>query len=415
MMCKRIRQAASCVLAGLGATISLLAGTSSTRADVVTDVSTLSQANRLSLFHDYSMNVVGLTAGNIPGSVGSGMFDSFLDNGSATAPSDTDRSYTLSATPFTGFDSNAEARRSADVQSGVFGGVDLSAVYRINIGPNDPTVGSPTQFQFAYDTTAAAYEGTVFKADPFQQTLSGSYRRSLFNDSLFVGFALNDQFTLEHGEAFLNTFDASPSVEWFVAPQESIEVSYDYTRLGYFINHIGVPEDPDANRHTINTRFHFYSFPQLRGDIPESPDQLGDILRATLRRATIGYAAVINNATGHDYEYEANRLSVGFEGVHLIPRIRNIFMDVSYAHEWDNYMNTNFEGPIVIAGKPPRVRRKDHVDVFTLRVNGRLLDLPQDRGTLGTFFQCDLIGDRSNIFNRHYNESIVSGGLTYQW
>jgi hypothetical protein len=78
-------------------------------------------------------------------------------------------------------------------------------------------------------------------------------------------------------------------------------------------------------------------------------------------------------------------------------------------------MDPSTEGPIILAGKPKQRRRKDHVDVFTLRANAKLFDLPQDRGSLSSFLQWDIIADRSTIVARHYNEFVVSGGLTYQW
>jgi len=404
-----MRHTALCCLAGLSGIVGLLAAPTIARADVVTGISTLSQANRLSLFHDYSINAVGLTTGSAPGS--SGLLNSVLGGYSSTELVGPGRSYDVFVTPLAGYDSNPEARRVG--QGSAFAGADLGADYRINLGPEDATVGSPTQFKFAYDLTGAVYDGTVFNADALQQTVSASYRRSLFHDSLWVGVALKDQLTVEHGEAFLNTLDASPSAEWFLTPQMSLEANYDYTRMGYFIR-VGSRVNPDANRHTANAKFHFYSFPQQRGDIPESPDQLGDILRATLARATVGYAFVDNESIGRDYVYNANRLSVGLEGIHL-PRFRFVTMDMNYAHEWDNYMNPSNEGPLILAGKPKQQRRKDHVDVFTLRANARLFDLPKDRGTLSTFLQWDLIADRSTIIARHYNEFVISGGLNYQW
>ena len=276
-----------------------------------------------------------------------------------------------------------------------------------------PNIGSPTQIQFGYDATGAVYEGTVFNADVFQQTISGSYRRSIFNDSLFLGFLLDDQFTTEYGNAFLNTFDVGPSIEWFMLSQFSAEASYDFTRLDYFM-HTAIKRDPDANRHTFNVKAHFYPTPQVRGDVPESADQLGDILRESLKRATFGYAFVDNESSGTDYIYNANRLSIGLEGLR-VPRVPDVTMDVMYAHEWQNFMDPSVEGPDVIAGKPAQHRRKDHLDVFTLRGNARLFDLPRDRGTLSTFVQWDLIADRSNIVVRDFNEFIISGGLNYRY
>jgi hypothetical protein len=55
------------------------------------------------------------------------------------------------------------------------------------------------------------------------------------------------------------------------------------------------------------------------------------------------------------------------------------------------------------------------MDVLTLRANARLFDLPQNRGTLSTFVQWDIIADRANLQARHFNEFIISGGLSYQY
>jgi hypothetical protein len=280
-------------------------------------------------------------------------------------------------------------------------------------------VGSPNQFRLSYDATGAVYEGPVDDADVLQQTLAWSYRRNLFSDHVFLGIQVKDQFTMVHGASLLNTLDAGPSVEWLVIPQASIEFNYDYTSFSFFPPVIRA-RDQESDRHTINIEGHLYPTPQVRGPIPESPDVLGDILRSTLSRATVGYAAVFNEPRGIDYEYEGNRLWVGLEGMRIPIKGRwlnwnDITFDAMYAHEWDNYMNPDSEGPPVLAGKPAQVRRKDHLDVFTLRTNARLFDLPRDQGTMAAFLQYDIIADRSNIAVRHYNEFVISGGLTYKY
>jgi hypothetical protein len=409
-----MRRAAFSTLATL---CPILAGTillvtpARTFADTVTGISKLDQANRLSLFHDYSIDAVGLTTGSIPGSAGTGVLAPAMGDYASTEPAEPGRSFEINATPLAGYDSNPEARRFS--QGSPFAGLDLDAVYYLDLGPGDPNLGSPTQFQFAYDLTGAVYGGTTFEADTLQQTLSATYHRWLFHDTVVVGVAFDDQYTTEHAESFLNSFDATPSVEWLFTPQLSLEANYEYSRMDYFIH--AVPRrDPTSNRSTVNTKFHFYSLPQVRGDIPESPDQLGDILRATLSRLTIGYAAVFNQTDGLDYRYEANRVSIGVEGIR-IPRLHDVTFDVNYAHEWDNFMDPSTEGPIVLAGNPKQKRRKDHVDVFTLRSNARLFDLPHDRGTLSTFLQWDILADRSTIPARHFNEFIISGGINYRY
>jgi hypothetical protein len=411
MIVKRMLRTALCLTAGIGGPIALLAQPRAAHGDVVTGISNLSQANRLSIFHDYSIDAVGITSGSTPGSPGTGIMTSVLGSWASTDTSPTANSLSFYATPIGGYDSNPEARRVG--QGSAFGGADIAALYRIDIGPADPTVGSVNQIRFSYDATGAIYDGTVFNADTFQQTGVASYRRNALHDTVFLGFTLKDQFTTEYGNAFLNTLDAIPSVEWLMIPQASIEGRYDITRFDYFIRPITV-RNPDAVRSTVNAEFHFYPTPQVRGPIPEAEDVLGDILRQTLHRATVGYAAVFNEAAGHDYNYEANRVYVGVEGV-TIPQLHDVVLDTNYAHEWDNYMNPNDQGPIVLAGSPKQIRRKDHMDVFTLRGSAKLFELPENRGTLTTFVQWNLIADRSNLESLHFNEFIVSGGVSYRW
>jgi hypothetical protein len=408
MKLKRMLRTAACCVTGLG----VLGLSHSASGDVVTGISNLSQANRLSLFHDYSIDAVGLSStSTTAGSAGGGVMSPLLGSLASTSFDETGRSWDISAAPIIGYDSNPEARRVS--QGSIFGGADIAANYRINIGPYDPTVGSVNTFKFSYDATGAVYDGTVFNADTFQQTIAGSYRRSVLHDTVYLGLSFNDQFTTEYGNAFLNTLDVVPSVEWFMLPQASAEVDYDLTRFDYFIRPV-IQRNPDSIRNTINAKFHFYPTPQVRGPIPESPDVLGDILRQSLNRFTIGYGAVFNEAAGIDYNYEANRVTVGVEGLHY-PTLSDVTLDATYGHEWDRYSDPSNEGPTVIAGKPKQRLRKDHVDVFTLRSNARLFDLPQNRGTLSTFVQWDLIADRSNIVARHFNEFVISGGIKYSY
>lgn len=422
MICKRMMRAAVFGLAGFGAVAGLLLTAPHAMAattDVDAEVETASQENRLSLFHDYSLDAVGLTTGQIPGSAGGGLLTSMLGQYASTDTSGTGRSFQISFTPLAGYDSNPEAREFS--RASAFGGGDLSASYQCNLGPWDPTVGSPNEFRLSYDFTGAVYDGTVPDADVTQQTLAWSYRRSLFDDRVFLKLSIQDQFTMEHGSATLNTLDCIPSMEWFFYPQASIEVNYDYTDLLFYQPVVG-RRDENADRSTINLKVHLYPTPQVRGEIPESPDVLGDILRQTLYRATLGYTASFNEPSpGTEYQYEGNAVSLGFEGVHL-PQFKNsrvdfsnLTMDLMYAHEWDSYLNPSTEGPVVLAGSPKQVRRADHIDVFTFRTNARLLDFTQNRGTLGAYVQWDIIADRSNIPARHFNEDIVSGGFTYQY
>ena len=412
MICKRILAIASYRWTILSASIGLLAGPAFSLADQVSGQADLAQANRLSIFHDYAIDITGQTQSVPPGVAGGGVATPLLGGWASTDTDGSGRSYNLHATPVFGYDSLPEARRNANGGS-VFGGIDLGADYRIDLGPSDPTVGSPTQFKFAYDAAAVIYDGNVFNANSLQQTASASYRRSLFQDSLYIGFAFNDQFSTEHGDPFLNTVDAIPSLEWFMVPQASVEVVYDYTNLEYYIRASQLT-NPDADRNTISAKFHYYPTPHQRGPIPDSEDVLGDILRQSLTRATVGYAAVFNEANRDDYQYESNRMSLGFEGVRY-PGLDDVTMDVGYNYEWQRFALPNHDGPLVLAGKQKYVRRNDHLNVITLRTNAHLFDLPRHRGTIDTFLQWDLIYDHSNIAVRDFNEFVISGGISYRF
>lgn len=402
--------AALLVAAGLAGTVA--------RADQETGQVAQSQANRLSIFHDYDLDALGRpsvdhTDEDVPGVAGGGAFADLLGTLASTDPNAAQRAFSVTAAPVVGYDSNPEARRVA--RGSIFGGGDVTAAFHLSRGPGDPIVGHPTEFGVSYDVVGAAYEGQVQNADTLQQTFAATVRQSLFNDTVYVSAAVDDQFTMEHGAAFLNTTDVAPSVEAFLLPQASVEVGSDYTHLQYLFYASTLKDKPTAERNTLYVKAHLFPLPQVRNAVvPEAPDQLTDILRGGLRRFTVGYGHVWNNPyrTGNDYDYEANRVFAGLDGLSS-PRLRDLSMDVEYAHEFQNYLNPNSEG--VSPTALPRRRRRDNLDVFTVRANARLFDLPRDRGTLATFLQYDLIHDGATIVPRRFNEFTVSGGLTYRY
>ena len=337
--------------------------------------------------------------------------------------------------PVVGYDANPESRRLP--RSSVFAGGDLGASYHVADGPDDPIVGQPLRAAFAYDVLGAVYEGQTQAADTLQQNLSGSVRQTLFDGTLVVTSSLSDGFTMLHGAAFLDTLDAGAAGEFFVVPQVSIETGYNFTHLQYFFHPTVSPQQkPTADRDTFLAKLHLYTLPQRRGAVVgEAPDLLTEILRGALTRATVNYAHVWNlptQRTGLDYDYEANRVGFGLEGVTLPGRVgsrslgtfgRNLSFDLDYNHEFQDYEYENSASPpgFVVtknahgAARARRFHRKDGIDVFTVRGNARLLDLPHDGGTLGSYLQWDLIHDGSNIVARHYNDYVISGGLTYRY
>jgi hypothetical protein len=148
--------------------------------------------------------------------------------------------------------------------------------------------------------------------------------------------------------------------------------------------------------------------------VPESEDVLTDILRSTLHRVTIGYDHDWNVASGTDYDYEGNRVYIAAEGLRL-RSLQDVTLDVRYAHEWDQYDHPNTEGITVLAGKPKARRRKDELDVLSLKANARLFDIQHGHGVVTSFFQWDIIQDHSNVFPRHFNEFVLSGGFEYRY
>ena len=415
------------------------------RAEDVTPTVSQDQANRLSLFHDYGLNAVGNAnyvgrpvnvgnpndvGGQIAGSPGGGLIGGYLPSSAvSTDTTGPGRAFDVTLTPLVGYDANPEAHRVP--RGGVFGGGELGAAYHIADGPDDPIVGQPLRATFAYNLLGAAYEGQVQNADTLQQNLSGSVRQTLFDGTIVLSSSLADGFTMEHGSAFLDTFDAGATGEFFFLPQASVETGYDFTHLQYFYKPTDVNQKPTADRNTFVAKAHLYTLPQRRGaTVAEAPDVLTEILRATLRRVTVNYAHVWNDPTqrtGNDYQYEANRVGFGLEGLTVPGKVgtrslgtfgRSLSFDVDYDHEFQTYEFANSVHPRVLAGHlTPRggQHRKDGIDVFTLRGNARLFDLPDDAGTLATYVQWDLIHDGSNIVPRRYNEYVISGGVTYRY
>ena len=442
MTCKRL------LLAAVAAAAVVSAGRRGALAEDVDPTLTQDQANRLSLFHDYGLNAVGSDNDvALPVNVGSpndvggpeagapsggGLLGGLMMPGyGSTGP--TGRStdpFSFSAAPVVGYDSNPQARRVS--RASIFAGGDLGVAYHVTDGANDPIVGQPLRATFAYDVLGAAYEGQAEAADTLQQNLASSVRQTLFDNSIVVSAALSDSFTMLHGEAFLDTFDAGATGEFFFLPQASIETGFNYTHFQYFFRAILPAQKPTADRDTFVAKIHLYPLPQRRGaEVPEAPDVLTEILRATLRRATVNYNHIWNLPTednGNDYKYEDNRVGFGLEGLTLPGHVGNrslgpfaqsVSFDADYNHEFQTYefANTANRTRVLAGHLTPRggQHRKDGIDVFTLRGDARLLDLPKDAGTLATYLQWDLIHDGSNIVPRRYNEYLISGGVTYRY
>jgi hypothetical protein len=379
---------------------------------------TQSEANRLSLFHDYNLSVIGTTPGDtttlltdpaggvLAPMIGSSAGVGETQGGGENGPQ---RSWYVSATPIVGYDSDPAALNHA--RGSAFLGADLNAGYTLaGILPN----GNPLGATFGYDIAGAFYGGQIKQADGIGQTLSATVFHSLANDTIRLSVLGQDQFTSQHGKSYLNSIDARPDVQFFFLPNVSIDAAYQYTSFDYFFPLLINAQDPDASRSTASFALHLFPLPQPAGSpVPESPDVLTDILRRSLHSATIGYDHVWNAADGNDYDYEANRIRFGLDTLRFLPT-DSVTADFDYAHEWQNYLNANSEVRPLLVGRTER-RRKDHVDVFTTRLNAELADLPRGRGTLAAFVQWDVVWDRSNFLGRDFNEFIVSSGITYRY
>lgn len=403
----------SCRIGLFAAAIAALGAGGPVFGEAVTSNLRQAQANRLSYFHDYDISALGTTADDTPADVYNGGLVAPFVGSIASTDDQAVRPWYVSATPIVGFDSNPQGNSGG--RSSVFGGFDLAGQYEFHHGQADPIAGYPTEALVSFDTQGAVYEGQVGQASELQQTATAEIRQSTFENSLVLTGILSDQYTVDLGRSFLNSLDVSPGVEFFALPQLSVDLSYDYSDMAYFYP-VLPSQNPDANRHTVTALLHFYSLPQTRGvAVPESPDQLTDIVRSMMNRATVGFAHVWNYADGRSYQYESNRVIVGLDGLRIRPHA-NVTFDLQYAHEWQNYSRKSTETPLAInLPGGTFLHRKDHLDVFTLRANARLLHLAKNAGDVNGFLQWDVIGNDSNIGKRAFNEYIVSGGLTYRY
>jgi hypothetical protein len=410
MKLKRLIWSAPPAAAGLCGAILAFGAISTASADDVTANLNQSEAGRLSIFHDFGTSSIGSTPSDIPDSTDGGMLTGYLGRWATDTPTPSDKSFSVSATPVVGYDSDPEGLK--DERGSIFGGAELAANYALNLTASN---GDPTIFDVGYDATGAVYKGTVKQGDNLQQTVSAGAQHKMFNDAFVFSGGFRDQFTIDHGTAFLNAIDLSTGGEVFWFPQLSTELSYRYSHLDFYFPDVVKQQDPDANRDVLSLAMHLFPLPQTRNaTVGESPDLLTDFLRSSLRSATVGYAYVWNTSDGSDYKYQANRVFFGLDDLRPF-HTKNLSFDLNYAHEWQQYFNTNnTELGDVISGKST-LRRNDHLDVFTMRANARLADLARNRGTLGGFLQWDYIRDESNIPNRDFNEFIVSTGIEYRY
>ncbi len=373
------------------------------RADGYTPTIAQDQANRLSIFHDYGFDVIGDSTGNSTGVGGNG--GGFLGNvpligtpgeGSATAiidrfsfldglrskdASPVAREFDVSLGYTSGYDSNAEARRVPADKDASFVGGTFRAGFHVTDGDRDPIVGAPLQADFAFATTGVWYEGTVANADAVQPMAAVNVRDSLLGNAVVLRGSLNDQFTIEHGAAFLDTFDATGSGEAFALPQLSVEAGYDFAHLQYFFHPILDAQKPTADRNTVDARLHLYPLDQRRGATIPKVDGVSQFFREALTRATVGYAHVWNDptqTTGSDYKYDSDRAYVGLEGLTL-PKGVKLFGSSIGTRDGGQPCSTATSS----RGSPTRTRparrpssfglpghrRRDNLDVFTIRSN----------------------------------------------
>ena len=394
------------------ATVLAAASANAVHAQDITANLRQSQANRLSYFHDYGISALGTTADSPPGAANNGgLVAPLLGSFASTVPEEP-KPFFLSATPLAGYDSDPDGQNRK--RNSVFAGFDLTGQIEQHVGDLDPIVGYPLEASLTYNAQGAVYEGQTQHADELQQSFTAAVRQSLFKNTLVLSGILADQFTVDQGRAFLNTVDFAPAAEIFALPQFSVEGVYDYTHFDYFYP-VLASQDPDAERSAFTGLFHFYSFPQTRGTpLPESPDQLTDILRASLNRATVGFGHVWNFGEGKSYEYESNRVVFGLEGLKIREKA-NVTFDLQYAHEWQHYSRFNTETPVTINEKHGLLLRRDELDVVTLRANARLLQLSHNAGNINGFLQLDVVDNDSNVEPRSFDELIVSGGVTYRY
>ena len=427
------------------------AAAATARADFVTANVSQDQANRLSIFHDYGLDVIGDGTGDgsgvaghgggylgevaVPGTPGQGAAAAILSKLSdrftflrgiqSTDASGTGRSYDVSVGYASGYDSNPKAASLA--RDGSFLGGDLTAAYHLTQGEPDRVVGTPFRADLAYTATGVFYSGPRADADAVQQGLSASLRQSWLDNTLVGTASVNDGFTMEHGAAFLDTFDGTAGGEAFVLPQLSVEGAYDYGHLQYFFRPVLDAQKPTADRHTVDARVHVYTISQRRGD--HSAVASGGwerFVQGALRRATLGYAHVWNfpdQQTGTDYRYQSDRVYLGLEGLALPPELKlfgqpigqGTSASILYAHEFQDYAFTNSDTPVTFTPFSTGHPRKDGLDVLTIRSNTRILDFARKGGLLVSFLQLDLVHDGANVPERHFNELITSSGLTYQY
>ena len=410
MKLKRLIRSAPPVAAGLCGAILALSAISTASADDVTANLNQSEAGRLSIFHDYNISSIGSTASDIPDSGDGGLLTAYLGRWTTDTPTSNDKPWSIYAAPVFGYDSDPEGLKNE--RGSIFGGLELAANYALNFTADN---GNPTKIDVGYDATGAVYEGDVKEGDNIQQTAVAGIQHKMFNDAMVLSGLFRDQFTIDHGTAFLNAIDLSTGGEIFWLSQLSTELAYRYSHLDYYFPVVTKAQDPDANRDVLSLAMHLFPLPQTRNaTVGESPDLLTDFLRSSLGRASVGYAYVWNTSDGSDYKYQANRVFFGLDNLRPF-HTKNLSFDLQYAHEWQQYLNANnSELPPLIGGKST-LRRNDHLDVFTMRANARLADLAHERGTIGGFLQWDYIRDESNIPDRDFNEFIISTGIEYRY
>ena len=288
-----------------------------------------------------------------------------------------DRPWRLSISLGTGWNDNVTALPEnvslpADIsdRSSAFGSFGLSSSYDL--------------LRRSDDTVTAGY---VFRGDLYEQSndqsnlddhyfyLDWSHR---FNDKHSGTLRMSDQYSFVGGNDFRNRIGIRPALltrhfDWLVS-----EVSYQYTTSEYFFpNGLGPATDRDGDAHTIGITARF-----------RVPD--------TNLSGLLGYSHTWNEASGDDFDYDSDTLSVGFD--HPLPW--DMTLGVRYSHTWGDYDNINSLAGVV---------RDDDIDAVSVQLV-KPIQLPVGYSSR-IYFRYGYTSDDSNITSFDYDQHVYSVGL----
>lgn len=284
-----------------------------------------------------------------------------------------------------GYDTNPDA--AADARGGGYGHLFAEFAYVFALDRE-----KKLSLTLAIAPEYVLYEGRFADSRELDQAYEAKLEYQA-SDSTKLSLVIDDTYVHVARDPFLNRLDVSPQVRHSLSEEVAIDLSYTYTNLAYLFDPSAEVRNPDADRHKLAVAFILVPKGALAG------------MEGWFKSVSVGYGHSWNEASGDDFDYEANAIALKIKEIRAW-KSKAIWIDANYSHEWNDYQHPN---SLSTSGDS----RQDDVDRVKAQLNWKL-------GVKGSvvptvFVRYEYVRQRSNLDNKTFDESIIGGGISFDF